>query len=88
MRITSISISNYSYSNPNGSFILHDDVATVNVSLTEAEAMQFTALAMNIFQSRQASIAQSIAGMKPMQITGPSIEGEVIADINHDEVPF
>lgn len=88
MRITSISISNYSYSNPNGSFILWDDVATVNVSLTEAEAMQFTALAMNIFQSRQASIAQSIADMKPMQITGPSIEGEVIADINHDGVPF
>jgi len=88
MRITSISISNYSYSTPNGSFILQDDVATVNVSLSESEAMQFTALAMNIFQSRQASIAQSIADMKPMQITGPSIEGEVIEDINHDGVPF
>ena len=76
MRITSISISNYSYSTPNGSFILQDDVATINVSLTEAEAAQFANLAMNIFQSRQSSIAQSIADMKPMQITGPSIEGE------------
>jgi len=85
MRITSISISNYSYSTPNGSFILQDDVATVNVNLTESEAMQFTALAMNIFQSRQASIAQSIADMKPLQITGPSIEGEILADSG---VPF
>lgn len=85
MRITSISISNYSYSSPNGSFIIQNDVATVNVNLTEAEATQFAALAMNIFQSRQASIAKSIADMKPLQITGPSIEGEILAD---DGVPF
>lgn len=85
MRITSISISNYSYSSPNGSFIIQNDVATVNVNLTEAEATQFAALAMNIFQSRQASIAKSIADMKPLQITGPSLEGEILAD---DGVPF
>ena len=78
MRITSISISNYSYLTPNGSFILQDDVATINVSLTEAEAAQFANLAMNIFQFRQASIAKSIADMKPLQITGSSIEGEIL----------
>lgn len=85
MKVTSISISSYNYSSPNGSFILQDDVATININLTESEAAQFAALAMNIFQSRQASIAQSIADMKPLQITGPSIEGEIFADSG---VPF
>lgn len=77
MRIISLNVTNYAYSSPSGSFVLNDDIATININLTESEAAQFTTLAMNIFQSRQASIAQSIADMKPLQITGPSIEGEI-----------
>lgn len=87
MRITSISISNYSYSSPNGSFILQDDIATINVNLTEAEATQFAALAMTIFQSRQASIAKSIADMKPLSLAAPdAVEGEFTTI--DDGVPF
>jgi hypothetical protein len=84
MRITSASLSNYSYSK-SGSFIVQDDTATINVPLTEDECDQIFATLQNIFFARQDSIAKSISDMKPLVITGPSIEGEILAD---DGVPF
>lgn len=87
MKITSVSLSNYSYSSPSGSFIIQDANATVNVNLTKPECERVFALLQTIFFSRQADIAKSIADMKPLSLAAPdAVEGEFTTI--DDGVPF
>lgn len=85
MKITSVSLSNYS--GPSGSFIIQDANATINVNLTEPESERVFALLQTIFFSRQADIAMSIADMKPLSLAAPdAVEGEFTTI--DDGVPF
>lgn len=84
MKITSMTMVNHR--KPSGNLTLYDESSTVLINFTETEAHEIFALGLAIFERRQASIAKSIADMKPLQLTSPNIAHGEFTEV--DEVSF
>lgn len=91
MRIETLSVQNYSFAEPKGSFVLTDEETTLNIKLSSEDAIRIMNLCIDIFQSRQKAIAESVAKMQPNLLMAPIPEGdyEVVIDSNdNDGIPF
>lgn len=64
MKISNVSIDNY-YSGPSGYITINDEDTTIRHKLNEADTHEILALALRIFEKRQASIGQAIIEMAP-----------------------
>ena len=70
MKILSVYITHYG-DTLSGGVTLVGDGHTINTTLSDGETHELAALALEIWQRKQAAVAKSIADMQPLQLAAP-----------------
>jgi len=87
MFVSQIYLSAHSAGYPaSGSFHIKGDDAKIELTLTEDEAAQLTAMALNFFEARQQKVAQSIADMRRPMLSAPTPKPENIDDADFEVI--